>query len=331
MTKFMQSNRWAVHAQEVLAELDDVPLAMERAESAQLGYLLTGDESYQLAYQTAASGVEKELAEVRQLTTDNPVQRDRVATLTTQTKQRLASLQEAITAQDEEGTDDALDTMFTSGSTATKEDIDQVVADMETGEKHLLTQHEGAATANARSMRRLTVSASMLAFVLVGLAGVFVNRDVTKRRQAEAALRESEAKYRTLVENANEGILSLTREGKITSINHGLEMMLNWSREELVGASYSTILTPRSASQCEERLRYALAVERLPSMYEAESVRKDGSVVPVEVRAGFLRDGTGQIVGLLALHRDVSVKKSLAESHLDSLNDQRTQQDALTV
>ena len=100
MTKFMKSNRWAAHAQEVLAELDDVPLVMERAERAQLQYLLTDDESYQMAYQTAASGVEKELDEVRQLTTDNPVQRDRVATLTTLTKQRLASLQAAITDQD---------------------------------------------------------------------------------------------------------------------------------------------------------------------------------------------------------------------------------------
>jgi len=88
----MKSNRWAAHAQEVLAELDDVPLAMERAEGAQLQYLLTDDESYRAAYQTAATGVEQELNEVRQVTTNTPVQRDRVVTLTTLTKQRLAGL-----------------------------------------------------------------------------------------------------------------------------------------------------------------------------------------------------------------------------------------------
>ena len=183
--------------------------------------------------------------------------------------------------------------MFTSSSTATKEDIHKVVEDMETEEKQLLTQHEAAATANARSMRRLTVAASMFAFVLVGLAGAFVNRDVLKRRQAEAELRESEARYRTLVENANEGIISITLDGKIASINHGLEMMLDWSREELVGESYGKILTPASASQGEERLRHALAVERLPSMYEAESVRKDGSVVPS--KCGQVFCATGQV------------------------------------
>jgi len=331
MTKFMKSNRWAAHAQEVLAELDDVPLAMERAESAQLQYLLIGDESYRVAYQTAASGVKKELDEVRLLTLDNAVQRDRVVTLTTLTKQRLTSLQEAIIAQDTEGEDDALDSMMTSGGATTKENIRKVVEDMETEEKQLLAQHEATATAHAQSTRRLTVAASTLAFVLVGLAGVLLNRDVLRRRRVEAELRDSEARYRTLVENANEGIISITLDGKIAAINHGLERMLDWSREELVGESYGKILTPTSASQSEERLRHALAVERLPSMYEAESIRKDGSVVPVEVRAGFLRDGTGQILGLLALHRDISVKKALEQSHIDSLNDHYTQHDASAV
>ena len=331
MTKFMKSTRWAAHAQKVLAELDDILPQIKRAESAQLQYLLTGDQSYRVAYQTAASGVEKKLDEVRQLTTDNLAQRDRVTTLAILTNHHLVGLQEAITVQDREGADDALDTLVTSGSIATTEDIHKVVEDMEIEEKQLLTQHEVAAAKNARGMRKLTVAASTLSFVLVGLAGVLVTRDVLKRRQAETALRESEAQYRNLVENANEGIILITLDGKIALVNHGLEMMLDWSREELVGESYGKILTPASASQGEERLRHALALERLPSVYEAESVRKDGRVVPVEVRPGFLRDGTGQIVGLLALHRDVSIKKALEQSHLDSLNDHRPRPEASAI
>jgi PAS domain S-box-containing protein len=298
---------------------------MERAEGAQLRYLLTNDENYLVAYRTAASDVEKELDEVRQLTTDNPAQRDRVATLTTLAQQRLAKLQEAITTQDTEGADEALDTLMTSEDTTTREDIHQVTQDMEAEESQFLAQHAAAATTHARSMRRLTVAASTFAFLLVGLAGVLLNRDVLRRRRAEAALRESEARYRTLVESTREGLVSITLDGKIAAINHGLEMMLDWSREELVGRSYGTLLTPVSVSQSEERLRHAFAVERLPSIYEAECVRRDGSVVPVEVRASFLRDGTGQIQGLLALHHDISIKKALEQSYIgssDRLHDQ---------
>lgn len=322
--KFLKSSRWASHAQAVLAELDDIPLQIGQAESAQLQYLLTDDESYRATYQTAADGIEKELAEVQQLTKENPVQRDRAATLATLAKQHLVSLQNAIMTQDTDGADNALNSLMTNRDTVTKEEILKVVQDMETEEKQLLTQHDVAATANARSMRRLAATASTLAFILVGLAGVLVNRDVLKRKRTEAELQVSEARYRTLVESANEGIISITLDGKIASINHGLEAMLNWSREELVGESYGKILTPISASQGEERLRHALAVERLPSMYEADSVRKDGSVVPVEVRAGFIRDEAGQILGLLALHRDISVRKALEQSYLETLNGRTT-------
>ena len=52
MTKFIRSTRWAAHVQEVLAELDDIPLQLERAESAQLRYLLTDVDEYRGAYQT---------------------------------------------------------------------------------------------------------------------------------------------------------------------------------------------------------------------------------------------------------------------------------------
>jgi len=320
MTKFIRSTRWAAHVQEVLAELDDIPLQLERAESAQLRYLLTDVDEYRGAYQTAAGGVETELDDVRRLTNGNPVERDRVTTLTTLIKQRLASLQEAIAAQSKGGADDALDATLGRGTATTKEGIHKIIQAMETEEKQLLSQHEATAMTNARSMRSLTITASTLAFLLVGLAGALVNRDVLRRKRAEAVLQESEARYRTLVESANEGIISVTLEGKISTINHGLETMLDWPREELVGKSYGTILTPSSVSECEERLRHALAVERLPSMYEAESVRKDGSIVPVEVRADFLRDGTGQILGLLVIHRNVTVRKALEQSHVESRN-----------
>jgi PAS domain S-box-containing protein len=244
----------------------------------------------------------------------SPTQRERVATLTTLTKGRLASLQEAISAKDTDEEDDAIDKILTSRNTVSKQDVQSVLQDIEHEEQQQLAHHDAAATTHARNMRQWTISVSALSVLFVALVGVLLNRDVFRRRRAEAELRESEARYRTLVENANEGIIAITVEGKISAINHGLETMLDWSREELLGKSYGEILTPASAAQSEERLRHALAVERLPSTYEVETVRKDGSIVPVEVRADFLRDAAGHIMGLLALHRDVSIRKVLEQA-----------------
>src|SRR5206468_1986626 len=71
--------------------------------------------------------------------------------------------------------------------------------------------------------------------------------------------------------------------------------------------------------QGEERLRRALAAEGLPPAYEAEFVRKDGSVVPVETRASFLRDRADNPIGILAIHRDISARKELEQRRADFL------------
>jgi len=140
---------------------------------------------------------------------------------------------------------------------------------------------------------------------------VAISRDITDRKRAEAALRESEVRYRNLFENANDAIVSASLDGTITAVNRGLEVMLGWSRGELIGLHYRKITTPASAALGEERTRRALAGERLSPIIEAEMVRKDGSVVPVEGRTRFIRDKEGKPIGFQGIYRDISAKKAL--------------------
>ena len=134
-------------------------------------------------------------------------------------------------------------------------------------------------------------------------------RDITERKRAEEALRESEERYRSLFENASDGIGCLTADGIITSVNRGLEVMLGWSREEMVGEDYRKFHTPLSLIAEEARICRIRAGEKVSSIAEIELVHKDGSVVPVESRTRFIRDTAGKPIRVLAILRDITERK----------------------
>jgi len=136
-----------------------------------------------------------------------------------------------------------------------------------------------------------------------------LQQEIAQRKQAEDALRASEERYRSLFENANDAIVTFTLDGIVTSVNRGLEVMLGWSREELIGQHYRKFVTPASVVLGEERTRGFLAGERLPSIFEGEHLRKDGRVVPVEVRTRPIRDREGQPIGFQGIYRDLTARK----------------------
>ncbi|MBI3248871.1 MAG: PAS domain S-box protein [Deltaproteobacteria bacterium] len=143
--------------------------------------------------------------------------------------------------------------------------------------------------------------------------------DITEHKQAEEKLRASEERYRNWFENANDAIVTLTLDGQVTSVNRGLEAMLGWPREELIGQHYRKFVPPTSVATGEEQTRRFLAGERTPSIFEAEQMRQDGSIVPVEVRTRAIRDKNGKPIGFQGVYRDISARKALERQRADFL------------
>ncbi|MBI3799147.1 MAG: PAS domain S-box protein [Deltaproteobacteria bacterium] len=132
------------------------------------------------------------------------------------------------------------------------------------------------------------------------------------------ALRQSEEQYRQLFESANDAIVIFTLQGIVTSVNGGLEVMLGWSREELIGQHYRKFVPPASVVLGEERTRRFLTGDRLPSIFAAEMMHKDGSVVPVEARTRPIRDNEGKPVAIQGIYRDITARKQAEEALRES-------------
>ena len=135
-----------------------------------------------------------------------------------------------------------------------------------------------------------------------------------ERHRLRQNLRVSEGRVRDLFENASDAIVSFTTEGIVTEVNRGLETLLGWSREELIGQHYRQILTPKAAAQMEERISELLRGERPPTYaptIEIEAKRKDDGIVPLEARDDVLANAQGKPVGIMLMARDNTARKEL--------------------
>jgi PAS domain-containing protein len=100
-----------------------------------------------------------------------------------------------------------------------------------------------------------------------------LERRLRRRDQADGELRQSEARLRSLFEHAEDLIVACRLDGTITNVNRAIEQTLGWSRGELIGHSIARIVTPASVEHGQERVRRALAGEKLPKIFELEVVR----------------------------------------------------------
>ena len=135
-------------------------------------------------------------------------------------------------------------------------------------------------------------------------------RDITERQRAEEALRESESKYRSLMEEASDGILITDLDANFLDVNpRGCEI-LGYTREELLGLNIRALFAPEDLEKLPLRLDELRA--GLPVLVERWARRKDGRSIPVEISARRL--DAHRLVGI---YRDISERKR-AESEIRS-------------
>jgi PAS domain S-box-containing protein len=140
-------------------------------------------------------------------------------------------------------------------------------------------------------------------------------KDISERKSAEVALRRSEEKYRDLLDNANDIILSVAADGSFIYVNRAWRDVLGYDGD-LCDLTFWDVVDPSSAEACEDAFRRALAGEPVPRL-ESTWRTKDGREVAVEgsINASLRPDATPATRGVF---RDVTERKRLEQQLLQS-------------
>ncbi|EFL51461.1 PAS/PAC sensor signal transduction histidine kinase [Solidesulfovibrio fructosivorans JJ]] len=146
--------------------------------------------------------------------------------------------------------------------------------------------------------------------------GIEVIRDITDNQRADLALRESEEKFRRIVETANEGVWVLDAADKTAFVNRRMAAMLGCSAEEMPGSLVEPFLTEKSLPTVRAHLDKLRQGQT--TVFEHELRAVTGAVLWVMVSASPLYDGSGRYIGALGMFTDITARKKIEEELAES-------------
>lgn len=145
---------------------------------------------------------------------------------------------------------------------------------------------------------------------IFGLLGI--NRDITERKLAEEALKESEERHRLLIETMNEGMVVLDKNSNIEYVNSKLCKMLGYNEDDFLNHPIADFLDVKNQDIMKEQFESHNKSKAIS--YEIEWTRKDGKKVPTIVSPQPIFDSDGNITGRFGTITDITDIKQAQES-----------------
>lgn len=143
-------------------------------------------------------------------------------------------------------------------------------------------------------------------------------RDITDRKNAEEAIRQSEEKYRTIIENIEEGYYEVDLRGYVRFFNDAFCKIVNRDRGELVGMNYRLLVDPAQIENLSAVFTDVLKTGTTRSSITIEILKPDATKRTLEASVSLIRDADRKPVGFRGICKDVSEKKQTEELLLRS-------------
>ena len=162
-------------------------------------------------------------------------------------------------------------------------------------------------------------------------SNIGIGIDITERKKAMEALRESDARYKRIVETANEGIMIMDDQFHYAFVNQKLADMLGYQPEEMLGKPVTSFTFEEDFP--DHKAKMEMRVSGRGAQYERRHRRKDGSCCWTIVSATPLKDEAGQFAGSFAMLTDITERRLAEDAQRESEERFRTifesSQDAL--
>ncbi|WP_017653639.1 PAS domain-containing sensor histidine kinase [Fortiea contorta] len=145
-----------------------------------------------------------------------------------------------------------------------------------------------------------------------------VREDITERRRTEIALIESEAKFRSLVENANDAIFSLNREGILTYISPNFTEKFGYESTEIIGKLFINLIHPDDLITYQDFLHQIIKTRQKQAGLEIRSKHQDSSYYWILCNISPIKDASDVVIGFQGVARDITARKQVEQTLQES-------------
>jgi PAS domain S-box-containing protein/putative nucleotidyltransferase with HDIG domain len=142
---------------------------------------------------------------------------------------------------------------------------------------------------------------------------VCTGMDITERRQAEEALRKSEDKYRSILENIEEGYYEVDLAGNFTFFNDATCLILGYPKEELMGMNNRQYTDKENAKRLYQAFNEVYRTGKFSKGYDYEIIKKGGTKNYIGASILLQKDLSGKTIGFRGIIRDITERKKAEE------------------
>jgi diguanylate cyclase (GGDEF)-like protein/PAS domain S-box-containing protein len=327
-----EAARLVAYTQQVLEHVSGTRAETLQIEFSTQSFRISGDPARLVERDAAIAKREALLAQISQLTGDNPLQHAHMQRLRAVVAERLAISHRVEQLRKTQGQEAAATYAVTAPLQATRELTHNVLQDMEQEERHLLDLRIAEQARTRVVVVALGVVASALLLLLLIASYVLIRREVRAGEASSQALAQSEESLAITLYSIGDAVLATDTQGCITRMNPVAERLTGWTLTQAAGQPVETVFRIVNAITREPADVPVTKALRTGEVQELDNhtvlIAQDGSEVPISDSAAPIRDAAGHVRGVVMVFRDVSIAQQMQHMvrHQNQLLEQRVQE-----
>jgi len=310
--KLKDDAEWVDHSDQVLDQAANVLLLLVDMETAERGYVITGDKEFLEPFQAASDQLDATLARLAELTKNNDRLQPTIHELESLKTTRVGIVNQAIALR-EKSEDQAREFIAGKQGKRVMDAIRDEIATIVRDEHDLRQQRQQVSRGTYVWSLISEATAGALALLLFGAFIWYLDRGLSARQRDAAIISEQREWFRTTLGSIGDGVIATDTEGKVTFLNAVAQTLTGWGEQEAQGLPLGAmfkIVNERTRQTTENPVEKVLREGIIAGLANhTVLVSKSGSECPIEDSAAPIRDAGGRIIGVVLVFHSVSDRR----------------------